>query len=149
MGWNSLHIARAARHARSTQRALRENTRIAVTQLLHVLLVDAEPAGASMLEERLKRVGYRTTLARGLPQALERALETARRDRPDVIVLDAQAPQQTCRELKKQLPDLPIVVYSGEQRAANDCGADEFVARPADPALVMQKIVQLLARNKH
>jgi len=122
-----------------------------MTQLLHVLLVDAQAGVHESLEPRLKRTGYRTTLARdGVG-----ALETARRDPPDLIVLDGSAPgencQQTCRELKRLRPELPVIIYQGEGTAnaendTTDCGADELVARPADPALVMQKIVQLLHR---
>lgn len=119
-----------------------------MTQLLHVLLVDAKAEAPESLGPRLKRTGYRTTLARdGVG-----ALETARRDPPDLIVLDGNALgencQQTCRELKRLRPELPVIIYQSELAAndTNDCGADELVARPADPALVMQKIVQLLQR---
>jgi DNA-binding response OmpR family regulator len=114
------------------------------------LLVDPQPAGADSLAPRLKRTGYRTSLARNS----QSALQTAHSDPPDLIVLDDRAHEidgsATCQELKQLRPELPVILYTSpkDQQAlcANDCGADEFVVKPADPALVMQKIVQLLRR---
>jgi CheY-like chemotaxis protein len=113
-------------------------------------LVDPRPAGPESLEHRLKRTGYRTTLV----QNREHALETAQRDPPDLIVVDAHDAshaalnsQQTCRDLKQLRPELPVIFYGDAANSnASDCGADEFIGKPADPALVMQKIVQLLGR---
>ncbi|MEY4578936.1 MAG: Response regulator receiver domain [Pseudomonadota bacterium] len=121
-----------------------------MTQLLHVLLVDRRPLGPESLEHRLKRTGYRTTLV----QTREHALETARRDAPDLIVVAAHDAndtdldsQRTCRELKQLRPELPVILYGDAANTnASACGADEFIGKPADPALVMQKIVQLLGR---
>jgi two-component system OmpR family response regulator len=138
--------------AGSARRA-REQTerRCEVTQPLHVLLVDDHQGGVDSLGLRLKRTGYRTSLAPSGAQALE----TARSDPPDVAVLDVRMADQngyeTCRELKRMLPALPVIIYTesadGDVRyKANDCGADELITEPADPALVMQRIVQLLAR---
>ncbi|MET0389818.1 MAG: response regulator [Polyangiales bacterium] len=119
-----------------------------MTQPLHVLLVEAAPISADSLEPRLKRSGYRTSLAR----SADSALETAQADPPDLIVLDVGASDldghKACRELKLRSPTLPVIMYAEPSNALsqNDCGADEFVLKPADPALVMQKIVQLLGR---
>jgi len=120
-----------------------------MTQPLHVLLVDPRPDEHDSLELRLKRTGYRTTLAADH----ERAIETARRDPPDLIVLDDGAtdldPAAACRELKRVRPELPVLLYTRREPANSTqtaCDADDVVARPADPALVMQKIVQLLGR---
>lgn len=122
-----------------------------MTQLLHVLLAEAQTAGDDSLAYRLRRTGYRTTLAHDG----EQVLATARTEPPDVIVLDMATPalngQQTCRELKKLRPGLPVIIYSSgandaEQAAAIDCEADGLVTKQADPALLMQKIVQVLGR---
>lgn len=122
-----------------------------MTQPLHVLLVDDQPKGLDSLDLRLKRGGYRTSLAHNG----ELALQSARSDPPDLVVLDVSMPElngyQTCRELKKLRADLPVIIYTGKTDAADrfwasECGADDYVIKPADPALVMQKIEQLLGR---
>jgi two-component system, OmpR family, response regulator len=118
-----------------------------VTQALHVLLVDDRPSTFDSLGQRLQRNGYRTSLA---PDA-RTALATAQSDPPDVAVLDVSDGFETCRALKEILPQVPVIIYAGS-RVENDrvraeaCGADEIIEAPADRALVMQRIVKLLAR---
>lgn len=118
-----------------------------MTQPLHVLLVDDRPSNLDSLGQRLQRNGYRTSLA---PNARE-ALARAQNDPPDVTVLDVSAPEpdglEMCRALKQILPEVPVIIYAGS-KIANDrgCGADEIIEAPADRALVLQRIVKLLAR---
>lgn len=122
-----------------------------MTQPLHVLLVDDRPSSLDSLDKRLQRTGYRTSIAHNA----EVALQTARVDPPDVAVLDVSMADQngyeTCRELKRLLPELPVIMYieaacANDRSLADECGADELIYQPADRALVMQRIVQLLAR---
>jgi DNA-binding response OmpR family regulator len=103
------------------------------------------------LDFRLKHAGYRTTLAHNG----ELALQAARTDPPDLVVLDVSMPElngyQACRELKKLRPDLPVMMVTGKSDPADrfwasECGADAFIVKPADPALIMQKLTQLLGR---
>lgn len=120
-----------------------------MTQPLHILLVDDQPKGLEALEFRLKRAGYRTTTA----QNGELGLESARSDPPDAVVLDVSMPElngyQTCRELKKMRQDLPVIMLTGKNDAADrfwalECGADEFLTKPIDPAVVLQKLAHVL-----
>jgi DNA-binding response OmpR family regulator len=122
-----------------------------VTQPLHVLLVDDQPKGLESLDFRLKRAGYRTSLA----ENGELALQLAKRDPPALVILDVSMPElngyQTCRELKKLRPDLPVIIFTGKSDPADrfwasECGADAFIVKPADPAVVMQKLTELLGK---
>ena len=110
-----------------------------------MLLVDDRPSGNNPLGLRLQQNGYRTSLA----PTTEQALLAAQSDPPDVAVLDVSAPEgigfETCKALKQLLPQVPVIIYSGS-KLANACGADEIIEAPADRGLVMQRIVQLLAR---
>jgi CheY-like chemotaxis protein len=97
----------------------------------------------------LQRNGYRTSL---VPNASE-ALSKAQSDPPDVAVLDVSAPEpdgfETCKALKQLLPKVPVIIYAGskiENDRSRACGADEIIEAPADRALVLQRIVKLLAR---
>jgi DNA-binding response OmpR family regulator len=118
---------------------------------VHVLLVDDQPKGLESLDYRLKRAGYRTSLA----ENGELGLQLARSDPPALVILDVSMPElngyQTCRELKKLRPDLPVIMFTGKSDAADrfwasECGADAFIVKPADPALVMQKLTELLGK---
>jgi DNA-binding response OmpR family regulator len=72
-----------------------------------------------------------------------------------VVVLDVTMPElngyQTCRQLKKLRADLPVIILTGKTDSADrfwalECGADEFMTKPIDPAVVHQKIAQLLGQ---
>jgi DNA-binding response OmpR family regulator len=122
-----------------------------VTQPLHVLLVDDRAEQTDSLAHRLQRNGYRTSLA---PNA-GAALAAAKNDPPDVAVLDVAAAEPegfaTCKALKQLLPQVPVIIYAqskieNDSSIAQSCGADDIIAAPADRGLVIQRIVQLLAR---
>jgi DNA-binding response OmpR family regulator len=115
----------------------------------HVLLIDDQPKAIEFLEFRLRQAGYRITLA----QNGELGLQSARQDPPAAVVLDVTMPElngyQTCRELKKLRPDLPVIILTGKIEAADrfwalECGADEFLTKPVDPAVVLQKLAGLI-----
>jgi DNA-binding response OmpR family regulator len=115
----------------------------------HVLLIDDQPKAIEFLEFRLRQAGYRITLA----QNGELGLQSARLDPPAAVVLDVTMPElngyQTCRELKKLRPDLPVIILTGKTEPADrfwalECGADEFLTKPVDPAVVLQKLAGLI-----
>ena len=120
-----------------------------MTSASHILLIDDQPKAIEFLEFRLKQAGYRVTLA----QNGELGLQAARIDPPQAVVLDVTMPElngyQTCRELKKLRADLPVIILTGKTEPADrfwalECGADEFLTKPVDPALVLQKLSGLL-----
>lgn len=116
----------------------------------HILLVDDNPKGIEFLDARLKQLGYRTTIA----QNGEIALQCLRTDPPLLVVLDVTMPElngyQTCREMKKIAKELPIIILTGKTEPADrfwafQSGADEFLNKPIEPNVVLQKIESLLA----
>lgn len=119
---------------------------------LHILLVDDDPKALSFLDIRLKHLGYRTTI---VPNG-EVALEYLHRDPPALVILDVSMPElngyQTCREMKRIRKEIPIMILTGKTEAADrfwafQSGADEFLNKPVDPALVLQKIAALLGQK--
>jgi DNA-binding response OmpR family regulator len=116
----------------------------------HILLVDDDPKGLDFLDIRLRQLGYRTTIA----QNGEVALEFLRQDPPRLVLLDVTMPElngyQTCREMKKLRPDMPIIILTGKTEPADrfwafQSGADEFLNKPVDPGMVLQRIAALIA----
>jgi DNA-binding response OmpR family regulator len=122
-----------------------------MTQSKLVLLIDDQPKAIEALEFRLKRSGYRTATA----QNGELGLESARQELPDAVILDVSMPElngyQTCRELKQLRQELPVIMLTGKSEAADrfwaaECGADEFFVKPIDPAIVLQRLAELVRR---
>jgi CheY-like chemotaxis protein len=101
-----------------------------------ILVVDDEPDVRRFLTAVLQKRGHETlTAADGVE-----AFEVARRERPDLVILDLQMPQQTgtdfYRRLMKdrELSEIPIIVVSG--LAGRHLALKEPVAvfdKPIDP----------------
>lgn len=114
-----------------------------------VLLVDDHPTALEFLQVRLRSLGYRTTVATNG----EAALEEVRRDRPSIVVLDVTMPElngyQTCREIKTIDRKIPVIILTAKTDPADrfwarQSGADDFLNKPIDPAVVVSRIEALL-----
>jgi DNA-binding response OmpR family regulator len=121
-------------------------------QEAHVLLVDDNLAGIEILDARLKALGYRTTLAHNG----EVALQCIARDPPNIVVLDVTMPEmngyQTCREIKRHDRDILVIILTAKNDPADrfwafQSGADEFLNKPIDPAVVVARLTALLAKR--
>ncbi len=117
----------------------------------HILLVDDNPKGLEFLDVRLKALGHRTTIAHNG----ELAVGVVERDRPDLVVLDVTMPElngyQACRAIKRIHPKIPVLILTAKAEPADrfwafQSGADDFLNKPIDPALVVKKITELLSR---
>jgi twitching motility two-component system response regulator PilH len=118
----------------------------------HVLLVDDNPKGLEILEVRLKALGHRTTVAHNG----ELAIAVVERDRPDVVLMDVTMPElngfQACRAIKRIDAKIPIVILTAKSDPAdrfwaNQSGADAFLNKPIDPAVVVQHLTAMLERR--
>jgi DNA-binding response OmpR family regulator len=116
----------------------------------HILLVDDHPKALEIFDLRLKSLGYRTTIAHNG----EVAISIVERDRPDLVVLDVTMPEvngyQACRAIKRLDPKIAIIILTAKTEAADrfwatQSGADEFLNKPIDPALLVQRIESLLS----
>ena len=104
-----------------------------------VLIVDDDQDIRQLLNVRLRRQGYETAFA---TDAIT-AVSVARREAPDVIVLDLGLPGGEGYVVMERLRALasvgavPVVVVSGRDAATNRersllAGADAFVPKPID-----------------
>ncbi|MBX3259565.1 MAG: response regulator [Labilithrix sp.] len=118
----------------------------------HVLLVDDHPKALEVFELRLKGLGHRVTIANNG----EVAIGVVERDRPDLVVLDVTMPEmngyQACRAIKRIDPAIAVIILTAKTEAADrfwasQSGADEFLNKPIDPALLVQKIEALLGKS--
>ena len=104
-----------------------------------VLVVEDDPSIAMGLRINLESEGYLVDLAADG----ERGLELARRESPDLMVLDLMLPRmdgyKVCRALKfdERYRRIVIVILSArtgetDRRLAFDLGADAYVTKPYD-----------------
>lgn len=88
----------------------------------------------------------------------QEALETARRENPDLIILDLMLPKldgyKVCRMLKfdKKYKTIPIIMFTaraqrGDEQLGYEVGADAYVAKPFEPDKLLGKIKELLKES--
>lgn len=124
-----------------------------------VLLVDDEELFLKLLSERLEVRGLQVTSVTSGEDALARVEE----QNFDVIVVDLAMPGidglDTLKLLKKQDPDLEIIMLTGHGTvhngiAAMKLGAEDFLEKPVDIGVLLEKIGEakdkrLLVLEKH
>ena len=112
---------------------------------IKVLLVDDEPHFVKLLAERLAGRGFNVETAGGGSEAIERA----KGESYDAIVLDLLMPEmdglETLKQLKEINPDLQVILLTGHGTIdkgveAMKLGAMDFVEKPADFQELLEKI---------
>ena len=121
---------------------------------MKILIVDDEKDILEFLSYNLIKEGY--TVFQELNGLA--ALKTAKKVKPDLIILDVMMPEMdgiiTCNELR-QLPELSntlILFLSARseeysQIAGFDAGADDYVLKPIKPKLFISRVKALLKRK--
>jgi DNA-binding response OmpR family regulator len=109
-----------------------------------VLIVEDDPAMLRGLDDNFGLRGYATIIA-----ADGRAgLDAARRERPDLVILDIMLPSmngyEVCRQIRDQGLDMPIIMLTAKGQEEDivlglKMGADDYVKKPFS-------IKELLAR---
>lgn len=120
-----------------------------------ILIVDDEKDIVKMLDYNLKKEGYRTALA----YDGEDALEMAKKEHPDLIVLDLMLPGmdglEVCKSLKKEpkSASIPIIMLTAKTQEADkivglELGADDYITKPFSPRELIARIKAVLRRVK-
>jgi two-component system OmpR family response regulator len=118
----------------------------------HILIVDDDAETRRLLQAYLEKQGYRvTTAADG--RALRKALDTAR---PDLIVLDLMLPGEDgleiCRDLRIR-SNVPVIMLTARGEETDrivglEMGADDYLAKPANPRELLARIKSVLRRAR-
>jgi DNA-binding response OmpR family regulator len=102
-----------------------------------LLLVEDDPESLAMMVMALGGEGYRVTTAEDGAEALT----AARRERPDLIILDLMLPRMDALQVRAQqlrdpaLSTIPIICLSGASHAATvafELGTVDCVSKPID-----------------
>ncbi len=119
---------------------------------INVLVVDDEAVLAEMVSMALRYEGWNIATA-GDGAA---ALESARSQRPDVVVLDVMLPDMSgldvLRKLREETPQLPVLLLTAkdalEDRIAGlTAGGDDYVTKPFSLEEVVLRLRALLRRT--
>lgn len=117
-----------------------------------ILVVDDEPKIARLARDYLEKNGYRVLTA-GDGQS---ALTTARREKPDLIILDLMLPQldgrEVCRILRRE-SDVPIIMLTAlseeiDQVTGLEIGADDYITKPFSVRALVARVRALLRRTR-
>jgi DNA-binding response OmpR family regulator len=120
--------------------------------MARILVVDDEPDIVRFAVAVLEARGHQVSIATdGV-----RALESARAEVPDAILLDLNLPRldgrEVCRQLKsdERTAAIPIVMMTaseiaiGDVRTGREAGADDYLIKPFLRDVLIQRIESLL-----
>jgi two-component system alkaline phosphatase synthesis response regulator PhoP len=119
-----------------------------------VLVVDDEEDILELLDYNLSKEGFRVLRV----TSGEKALELARTERPDLIVLDLMLPGldglEVCKHLKseRETADIPIVMLTAKGEEADivlglEMGAEDYVTKPFSPRVLAARVRAVLRRR--
>lgn len=117
-----------------------------------VLVVDDEPKVARLARDYLEKNGFRVLTAGDGPSALA----SARREKPDLVILDLMLPhidgREVCRILRRE-SDVPIIMLTAlseeiDQVTGLEIGADDYIVKPFSPRALVARVRALLRRTR-
>jgi two-component system KDP operon response regulator KdpE len=115
-----------------------------------ILVVDDEPQIRRVMRSTLSTHGYLITEAK----TGEEGVESARKERPDLVLLDINMPGmgglEACKEIRR-LSDAPIIMLTvrnaeRDKVMALDAGADDYVVKPFGIEELLARIRSALRR---
>ena len=122
---------------------------------IKILLVDDEPDILEIVGYNLSQEGYQIIKANNGKEAIR----LAKKEIPHLIIMDVMMPEmdgiEACENIRK-IPELQNVIIAFlsarnedySQVAAFDAGADDYIAKPIKPKLLVSKVKALLRRLK-
>jgi DNA-binding response OmpR family regulator len=116
-----------------------------------ILIVDDEPRITRLARDYLEKNGFRVVVAADG----QSALSVARREKPDLIVLDLMLPgmdgREVCKILRRE-SDVPIIMLTAlaeevDQVTGLEIGADDYITKPFSPRALVARVRAMLRRS--
>jgi two-component system alkaline phosphatase synthesis response regulator PhoP len=122
---------------------------------IKILLVDDEPDILEIVGYNLEQAGYNVTKAENGKEAVKLAIKV----KPHLIIMDVMMPEmdgmEACEKIREipELKDTIITFLTARsedysQVAGFEVGADDYIAKPIKPKLLVSKVKGLLRRLK-
>ncbi|RTL13730.1 MAG: response regulator transcription factor [Flavobacteriaceae bacterium] len=122
---------------------------------IKILLVDDEQDILEIVGYNLSQEGYQIVTASNGKEAIAKA----KKERPQLIIMDVMMPEmdgmEACENIRKipELQDTIITFLTARsedysQVAGFDAGADDYIAKPIKPKVLVSKVQALLRRLK-
>lgn len=120
-----------------------------------ILIVEDEKDIVKMLNYNLSKEGFKTLSVRNG----EDAIDSAKRDHPDLVILDLMLPGmdglEVCKALKgdSKAASIPIIMLTAKSQESDkvvglELGADDYVTKPFSPRELIARIKAVLRRDK-
>jgi len=115
-----------------------------------ILVVDDEPPIVDVISYNLQKANYEVVTARDG----EEALTQARKEQPDLIILDLMLPKMdgldVCRRVRSER-DVPIIMLTARDGEVDrvvglELGADDYVVKPFSVRELMVRVKNILRR---
>ena len=122
---------------------------------IKILLVDDEPDILEIVGYNLAQAGYQISTATNGKEAVKQAIKI----KPHLIIMDVMMSEmdgmEACEQIR-EIPDLKDVIITFltarnedySQVAGFEVGADDYIAKPIKPKLLVSKVKGLLRRLK-
>lgn len=122
--------------------------------MLNILVVDDDPVLVNLTTYNLTKAGYRVIVA----SDGEKAIELARQEKPDLILLDWLLPKKSGIEVcdvlhnDTETTNIPIIMVSAKDEdldkvAGLEKGADDYITKPFVPMELLARIKAVLRRS--
>jgi len=120
-----------------------------------ILVVDDDPQALMLMEAMLTPHGYDVVLINDGKQAIQ----TARKEKPDLILLDIMMPDMDgytiANKIKKEetIKNIPIVMVTalgldGNKVFASIVGASAYITKPIDKKVLLETVAHFLPDSK-
>jgi two-component system alkaline phosphatase synthesis response regulator PhoP len=120
-----------------------------------ILVVEDEDDIAELLRYNLERDGFRVLVS----DSGEKGFDAARRESPDLVLLDLMLPGldglEVCRRLKQgaATAGIPIIMVTARGEEADivaglELGAEDYVTKPFSPRVLVARVRAVLRRGK-
>ena len=123
---------------------------------MKILIVDDEVDILELLEYNLVKEGYQVLTATDG----KAAIEVAKKENPDMILLDIMMPKldgiETCRRIRSipGLSNISVIFLTARSEeyselAGFEAGADDYISKPIKPRILLSRIKAIARRESH